>query len=307
MIIRKRVSLSGMMDSIVSDILSNSNWVQVSSNTTMDYVGASAGSSDGYIFKSPAIGGGRCVYLRMKTLFDYSNPSNCSHARILFQICDSYTPNPTPGLNGTISPAELRTGTTYYHNYLDISTPFGSTTEIGLQYILIIDDHRIVFCMYPDTNLSSAKMGWMYAGYPDLKSSFSNPDKLDNVFLFISDGAMGNYTNGVNCGLNVKNELGTCYYSNSGYDSLITTYLPTYSTSFSDNQYLFEVSPVWITPSTYRRGFPAYGALDGLYAIGSNSYINNGDIIKTPENEEFLYVLCTGGLINVGGLVVKIK
>ena len=258
MIVKFTTTIQNLLDDLCSNIIGNSNWIQVSSNKD-------AVTGDRIILKSPTYGdNSRNVYIQLKENTTYSSDTDqkasyCFYANLL----ESYSPA-AQGSNGTIGG---NVSCSHYVGYNAFGYNLYYNRKIKINVTLNIENHRIIFIFeHYGQGDSYTIPSVLYVGYPkdyqETSISFCHAivsSKSNNV------ASASNYI--------LKESSGDRITGPKITKSYPPFFVPNY------NGY-YTLSSIMLDSSSY--GY--FGILDGIYSL-PNSNVRSGQILIDGTNQ----------------------
>lgn len=273
-ICKKKELLNTIHDAILS---SGSNWTEISSNKNNDFDN-SDNSSDGWVFRSPAIGTKKQnIFLRLKSRnFSDENRYNC---HIFVGISESYIAGTEEENGKFINKSPL------YCIPITDSDNQNHGSEALFRYYIDVKDYRILIVIEFNDITNNTQPRYIYIGYPDLNTNLEGDSYINQ---FIASSCLGReitnnsdpYMYWLKCppigGKEQDGQYNKFAKANSHINSLNPTPMGIYL-----------LNPIYIMADNLGNNIPYtgfLGVLDGIYTV-SNTNIVNGDIIKINEGE----------------------
>ncbi|MBM7869285.1 hypothetical protein JOC70_000754 [Clostridium pascui] len=283
MIVKGTCQKQDLLQAIHDAILSaGSNWTEISSNKTNDFKWTGT-MNDGYVFKSPPIGTkGQSVILNLKSI-DLSVVTTSAAAgnggnHFLIWLADDYVPNATNGINGTFTNKGGFQGWCFCQ-----SDNINCTPTSLFDYIVDIEDHRILIVIQRHLATTLTYPQFLYLGYPDPTTNIEG----------------SNYTNQFIVGSNIYNSnpgngVGNAYWhkaSNGLYNKIAGT-ICNLNGSNPNPMGLYLLTPITVTGDggTGLINSGPLGVLSGLYGL-PNTNIVNGDTITIGSDTYQVFAL----------------
>ncbi|NFV12664.1 hypothetical protein FDG09_06925 [Clostridium sporogenes] len=271
MLVKGTCAKKDLMTEIYKAILSpGSNWTEISSNKTNDYI---VNGNDGWVFKSPKIGYKKeNVFMRLKSP-DLSDPK-ISGNHLYIWLSDNYIPSNTEGENGTFTqmgivnkvlftPSNVQNHNpdTLYDYYIDI---------LDYRILVIIELHTVSMITYPN---------FIYVGYPDINTNLEGKE-YTNQFIAASNlgGAPGKMA--------YWHKAPGATGNGSQYNKFSNTFCQLNSVNPTPMG-LYLLNPIYLIADNLNNNVPNTGFLGILYGIYGlpNTNVVNGDIVKIDRDE----------------------
>lgn len=276
MMIKGSCQKQDLMQAIHDAILSpGSNWTEISSNKTNDYLYNSANMTDGWVFKSPPIGDKQQnIFMTLKSQ-DLSL-ANGQAGVFYIWLSDSYMPNDTSGQNGTY---ENKSVCNLWIGVIGAKIP-----ATMYDYFIDIQDHRILIVIQLTSTGTVTNPCFLYVGYPELNTNLEGTNYTNQFILGNATGKINSYYGG---------GLGFCYWHKNCLNNY-NAYAKSICNLNNSNPIptgAFLLSPIYITGDGCGAGNPGpLGVLSGLYGMPNTSIVN-GDIITIGSDTYQVFIL----------------
>ncbi len=292
MLIKGTCQKQNLMQAIHDAILSpGSNWTEVSSNNVNDFNMNLGMGSDGWVFKSPAIGTkAQNIFLTIKSQ-DFSLAYS---SIILFCFSENYAPSATLGQNGT---HVNKNGTQWQMCNSSTGADSNFLPTDTIEYFIDILDHRILIVIQKKSVTLSNYPQYIYLGYPDLKTNLEGTNI--NQLMFGSN-------------LTQTTTANMCFwFKNSNSTNPYWKYATTSVNLNSNNPTpmgLYLMSPAYISGDGVTiPNFGLIGVLEGIYFLPATNVIN-GDILQVGSDQYQIFNLAQWTLrSSVQSTIIAIK
>ncbi len=278
MLIKGECLKSNLLQTIHDAILySGSNWTEISSNKEQDY-NVVGGGSDGWVFKSPVIGGeGQSIFLTLKSQDFTQDGRNL----IMIGLSEDYSPALEIGTNG-IHTNKFYEVWAICNNAKNNDMTWLPTDTI--EYFIDVLDHRILIVLQKKSETLYNYPQYCYIGYPNLNTNLESPNAI-NQFIFASN------LSGLDS-VNRPTWFKTSQPKSSSYNpygQIAISYVNLNINNPTPNG-MYLMHPVYLTgDGVVSPACGILGILDGLYFLPATN-ISNGDIIKVGDDTYKVFV-----------------